>query len=114
MEVTVVLQQVTNNCSQEYNIAASTDGNVQVRQRRCTRIMWVDMNNLRPKLPGFDNIRKANRMGFSHIAAHDQYTVAINQVLWKTSSAATSQCCTQTGYSGAVSYTGLVLNRGNA
>src|SRR2546421_4119066 len=73
--------------------------------------MWVDMNNLSSKLFGFDDIGKAYRMGLGHIAAHNPNAVAIDQVLWECCGAATSERSTQTGYSGAVSYTGLVLNR---
>jgi len=73
--------------------------------------MWVNMNNPGSKLFGFDNIGKAYRMGLCHVAAHNQNTVAIDQVLWESCGTATSERSTQTGYSGAVSYTGLILNR---
>ena len=73
--------------------------------------MWVDMNDLRSKLFGLYHITEGDRMGLGHIAAHNQDAVAIDQVLWKCCGAATSKRSTQTGYSGAVSYTGLVLNR---
>ena len=64
-------------------------------------------------LLGFDYIGESNWMGFCHITAHDQYGIAIHKVLRKCRGAATSQGCTQTGYRGTVSYTGLILNRDN-
>ena len=73
--------------------------------------MWVDMNNLGSKLFSFDNIGKGYRMGLAHVATHNPNTVAIDQVLWKCCGTATAQRRTQTGYSGTVSYTGLILNR---
>ena len=72
--------------------------------------MWVDMNNPGSKLFGFDDIGKSYRMGLCHVAAHNPNTVAIDQILWKCCGTATSERSTQTGYSGAVSYTGLILN----
>ena len=76
--------------------------------------MWVDMNDPRSKLFGFHDIGKRDRVGLGHIATHNPDTVAIDQVLWKCCGAATTERSTQTGYSGAVSYTGLVLNRDNS
>ena len=52
-------------------------------------------------------------MSFSHIAAHNENAIAVKKVFREGRSAATSKRCTQTGYCGAVSYTSLVLNRGN-
>jgi hypothetical protein len=72
------------------------------------------MNNLGPKLLCSDNVAKGNRMGLSHVAAHNPNTIAMNEILWKTRGTATTQRCTQTGYSGTVSYTGLVVHRYNA
>jgi hypothetical protein len=72
------------------------------------------MNNLGSKLFGFDNIAKCDRVGLGHIAAHNPNTVAIDEILRKIRGTATSQRRTQTGYSGTVSYTGLVINRDDA
>src|SRR2546425_7647562 len=72
------------------------------------------MNNLGPKFLRFDNIAKGDRMSLSHVAAHNPNTITIDEILWKIRGTATSKCCTQTGYGGAVSYTGLILNRDNA
>src|SRR5258708_17635413 len=69
------------------------------------------MDNLRPALLSFNHIRESDRMGLGHVTAHNQNSIAVHKVLWKCRGAATSQRCTQTGYGGTVSYTGLVLNR---
>jgi hypothetical protein len=52
-------------------------------------------------------------MSFCHIAPHNQDAVAIDQILWKSGGPATPYCGTQTGYSRAVSYPSLILNRDN-
>ena len=69
------------------------------------------MDDLGSALFGFDNICKTYWMGFSHIAAHNQYAITIEEILWRSCGTATTKRCTQTGHCGAVSYTGLVLNR---
>jgi len=76
--------------------------------------MRVYMDDLGSMLLGLHNIGKPDRMGLGHVAADDQNSIAINEVLRKCRGTATAQRCTQTGYSGAVSYTGLVLNRDDA
>src|SRR6266852_3943607 len=76
--------------------------------------MRVYMDYFGSALLRFDYICVSNRMGFGHVTAHDQYGIAIHKVLRKCCGSATSQRCTQTGYGGTVSYTGLVLYRNNA
>ena len=71
MEVGVVLQDMANDRAQEHDIAASAVGNMHIRQGRCARIVGVDVNNLSPKLLRFDNMAEGDRMGLSHVAAHD-------------------------------------------
>src|SRR6266699_705962 len=44
------------------------------------------------------------------IASHNQNSIAIHEILRKRGGATAPQRGTQTGYSGAVSYTGLVLD----
>ncbi len=89
MEVAITFKQVTDNSSQEYNIAACASGNIHICQCRCTREMRVYMNNLGTKLFGLNHIRKGYRMCLSHIAAHDQDTVAIHKILRKCGGTAT-------------------------
>src|SRR5579883_2347578 len=72
--------------------------------------MWIDMNHLCPALLSLYHIGKSDRMGFSHITTHNQDAVAIDKILRKSRSAATTECGAQTGHSGTVSYTGLVLD----
>ena len=73
--------------------------------------MGVNMNDFSsPFLSSYD-IRKCYRVCFCHITAHDQDSITIDEVLWKGRGTTTPKCYTQTGYSRAVSYTGLVLNR---
>jgi hypothetical protein len=114
MKVSIVFKQITNDRPQENDIASRARGDIQVRQGRCAREMRVYMNDLGPALFGFDDIGKGHRMGLRHVAAHDQNTVAIDEVLREGGGPAAPQRYTQTGYGGAVSYTGLVLNLDHA
>src|SRR5689334_9989017 len=76
--------------------------------------MRVYMDDFGPTLLGFYHISKRHGMGLGHVATHDQNSIAIDEVLRKCRGTATPQRCTQTGYSRAVSYTCLVLNRDDA
>ena len=110
VEVAAIFEQVTNNRAQENDIASGACRNIEICQRRSTREVGVYMDNLCPTLLRFDDIRESHRMGLCHIAAHNQNSIAIHQVLRKCRGTATSQRGTQTGYGRAVSYTGLVLD----
>ena len=68
------------------------------------------MDYLCATLFGFYHVREGDRMRLGHIAAHNQNSIAIDEILRKCGGAAAPQRCTQTGYSGAVSYTGLILD----
>jgi len=72
------------------------------------------MHHQRTAFFGFDDIGKGDRVRLGHVAAHNQNSVAIDQILWEGRRAAASKRSTQTGYSGTVSYTGLVLDRDDA
>ena len=76
--------------------------------------MWVYMDNLGPAFLGFYHVGIGDGMGLGHVTAHDQNSIAIDEVLWKGCGTATPQRCTQTGYGGAVSNAGMVLNREHA
>ena len=72
--------------------------------------MWVNMNDLCASLFCLNYVGKSDRVSLRHIAAHDQDAIAIDKILRKSRSAATTECGAQTGHSGTVSYTGLVLD----
>ena len=68
------------------------------------------MNNQRTTFFRLHHTCERDRVGFCHVAAHNQDTIAIDGILRISRSTATTKCCTQTGYCRAVSYTGLVLD----
>ena len=71
------------------------------------------MDHLCPALLCLHDVGECNRMSLGHIAPHDQDTITIEQILRKSGGTATPYAGTQTGYSRAVSYTCLVLDRDN-
>ena len=66
--------------------------------------------NLGSSSDGAEGCGECDGMGFGHIAPHNQDAVAIDEILRESSGTATTNSGTQTGYSRAVSYTGLVLD----
>src|ERR1700760_334435 len=72
--------------------------------------MWIDMDYLCATFFSLDDVCERNGMCLSHITAHNQDAVAIDEVLWKGRSTTTTKCCAQTGHCGAVSNTSLVLD----
>jgi len=52
--------------------------------------VWIYMYDFGSALFGFDYIGEGNRVGFCHVAAHDQYSIAIHKVLRKSGGSATS------------------------
>src|SRR3989441_1284719 len=110
VEVQVVLQQVADDRAQENNIAACPRRHIEVRQGRGARVMRIYMHDFGPALFGFDHVSKGDGMGFGHVAAHDQDSIAIDEILREGRGAATPQCGTQTGHGGAVT----TLGRGGA
>jgi hypothetical protein len=90
MEVTASFEQMMNNCTQENYIASSAGSNICIRQSRGTRIVWIYMYDFGSTLLCLDYIGEGNRVGFCHVAAHDQYSIAIHKILWKSGGAATS------------------------
>ncbi len=75
--------------------------------------MRIYVDDLRAALFGFDDVRERDRVGLRHVAAHDKDSVAIDQILREVRRTTTPKRGTQTGYSGAVSDTGLVFNGEN-
>ncbi len=60
--------------------------------------MRIDVYYFRPALFRLDDIRESDGVSLGHIAAHDQDTVAIDQVLRKGGGPAAPKRSTQTGY----------------
>src|SRR6266851_5394975 len=105
---------MANDSAKEDNIASCACCNIKIGQGRSARIVRINMDYLSTALFGLHHVGERNWMSFSHIAAHDQNAIAINKILRKSRGAAATERSTQTGYSRAVSYTGLVLDRHNA
>ena len=89
MEITAGFEQLAYDGTQENNITSSACSNIYIRQGRSAREVRVYMDDLSPALLGCDHIGKRHWVGLGHVAAHNQNTVAIDKVLWKSCGPAT-------------------------
>src|SRR6266700_2408086 len=110
MKVDVAFEHIADDWAEEYKVDSRSCRDIEIRQRRSARVVWINMDDLCPTLFRLYHIGIGNRMGLGHIAAHNQNSIAIHEILRKRGGATAPQRGTQTGYSGAVSYTGLVLD----
>ena len=75
--------------------------------------MWVHVEHQRPPFFCPERPAKSDRVGFRHIATHDQDAIAIDQVLLKSCCTAAPKRCAQTGHRRRVSNARLIFDRNN-
>ena len=68
LEVEFVLQDVIDNASQEGDIGAHADRSIDISVCRCTREMWINMNNRCSALFRSHHPAKTYRVTFGKIA----------------------------------------------
>ena len=73
--------------------------------------MGVDVDDGGALLLRLHRPAEADGMRFGHVRAHDQDGIGVGEVLLEGGRPASSEACPQTGDGGAMSYTGLVLDR---
>src|SRR5262249_21194484 len=108
---TFVGQHIVNDAAQKGDIGAGADADENVAQGRGTREARIDVNQRRALLLRLHGPTKAHRVGLRHVGTHNQYAVAIGQVLLIRGGRAPAKRGAQTGHRGTVSYPRLVLDR---
>src|SRR5262249_51463419 len=104
-EISVVGKNVIDQAAEEDNVRTSAERHPDVCHGGGAGETRIDMNDFGAALASFDNPLKPDRMVFSHRRAHNEDRVSIAEILLRSSCAASSKACAQTGHGRAMSYT---------
>src|SRR5439155_7064253 len=107
-------QNIVDEPAEKRDIAAWADREVEVGDRRSAAEPWVDMDQGGAAFFSLHWPAEPDGMVFRHVAAHDQDRVRVGQILLKGGRPTSAKACPQTGDGGAMSYSGLVLDRDDA
>ncbi len=106
----VVLQQIAGHAVQERDVRALADRAVVIGDGRRARESRINHDQARVVLDlGFDHPLEAAWMRFGGVAAHHDDDVGVLDVHPKIGHRAAAESWSQTGYRGAVSDTGLIV-----
>src|SRR5581483_7748032 len=109
-EVLVVLEDVVDDPTEERDVRAGADRDVDVSERAGAREARVDVDQRRATRLGLHHPLEPDRMALGHVRALDDDAVAVLEVLLERRGATTTERCPQTGDGGRMSYARLVLD----
>src|SRR5580704_10374433 len=109
------VDDMTNDAAQERDIRARADRRIDISDRAGAGETRIDVNKL---CTVFDFCGhwpfERDRVILSHVRTHDDNAIGILHAARIHSRRATAESCPQTGDTGAMSDTGLILNRDDA
>src|SRR5699024_4735039 len=81
LEPQIIFDHVIDKRAQQYNVSASTNGDVLIRNRGSTGKARVNVNYLGTTLLRFGNTLESNRLAFGHVGTLNQNQVCIRHIL---------------------------------
>ena len=108
--IEIVVENILDHPSEEGNIRARTEAGIDISLCRSPRKSWIYVNECAALVPGCLNPLEGYRMVFCYIAAHIKDYISIAEINIMVCHGAASERLCQSRYSGAVSYSGLVLD----
>ena len=112
--VELIYQDIVDHGVEKRGIGARADARIHVGRRGCAGESRIDMDNLGPIFLGLPDPFESHWMVLRHIAAFHQDRLAMLQVDPVVGHGAAPECCPQTGDRGAMSKSGLMLDKRHA